>query len=93
MRRLALILLLVGAAACGDDKQQTTDGGTDPDSMGSGSGSDGGVEDPTFTTYVIDMIENGTSDTATTKSFDEFSSLPDPDADSNNTTAYAPLFQ
>ena len=45
----------------------------------------------TLTSYVIDLVQNHTSDT-TPAAYAEFSSLPDPDGDTNNTAAYSSLF-
>jgi hypothetical protein len=49
------------------------------------------VADDNFTAYVIDLINNDGSDQAP-RPYAEFASLPDPDGDSNNTTAYRSLF-
>jgi hypothetical protein len=54
-------------------------------------GSDGGPPAGTLTSYVIDLINNHSSDTAP-RPYSEFGSLPDPDGDSNNTSAYGSLF-
>ena len=47
---------------------------------------------PTFTEYVIDMVNNRTED-QNPAAFERFKDLPDPDGDANNTAAYEPLFR
>jgi hypothetical protein len=80
--QLAVALPLV-LAACGPDEHlKVADGGM---------GSDGGPPAGTLTSYVIDLINNHSSDTAP-RPYSEFGSLPDPDGDSNNTSAYGSLF-
>jgi hypothetical protein len=53
---------------------------------------DAGPPGNTLTSYVIDLINNHTSD-PTPRPYAEFSTLPDPDGDTNNTAAYGSLFQ
>jgi hypothetical protein len=82
VNKLLQLALVIGLAACGpDDHLSIGDGGTDA-----------GPPSATLTTYVKDLIENHTSDQAP-RPYAEFSGLPDPDGDSNNTTAYGSLFQ
>ena len=47
---------------------------------------------PTFTEYVIDLVNNH-SDDREPAAYERFKDLPDPDGDANNTEAYASLFQ
>jgi hypothetical protein len=83
---LALAAALVGA--CGDD------GGGHPDVDGSiDSPIDADIDAPppaTFTSYVIDLVQNQTADNTDPKPYSEFSGLNDPDQD--NPAAYAVLF-
>ena len=84
--RIALALVLV-AAACGDGDKKPAgmpDSGMEPmiDAM-----IDGSVEEVTFTSYVIDMISNGTTQA---RPYAEFAMLPD--LDLANPTAYQSLF-
>lgn len=86
--RIAIALVLL-AAACGDGKHKPgmPDSGMEPsvDAM-----ADAPVEQVTFTSYVIDMVTNGTNSTTQARPFAEFATLPDPDLD--NATAYQSLF-
>jgi hypothetical protein len=85
-RALALLVVATLAAACGDDNPSlASDSGTD-----SGSGS--GMPPATLTSYVIDLVMNHTTATDLAKPYTDFSTLPDPDGDMNNGSAYAPLF-
>ncbi len=83
-RALVLALLL---AACGDGDKKTPDGGMQPtpDGMPDAPG-----EMTTLTSYVIDLVTNGTSSTEQPRPYSEFSSLPDPDT--ANAAAYSSLF-
>ena len=56
------------------------------------AGSDGGPPGGTLTSYVIDLVTNHTDNSAP-RPYSEFSTLPDPDGDTNNTAAYGSLFQ
>ena len=71
-------------AACGPDDHLTVGD--------AGAGSDAGPPAGSLTSYVIDLINNHTGDTAP-RPYSEFGSLPDPDGDTNNTAAYGSLFQ
>jgi hypothetical protein len=87
--RFAIALVLV-AGACGDSKKQPDgmpDSGMEPtiDAM-----IDGAMEEATFTSYVIDMITNGTTNTAQPRPYAEFATLPD--LDLANPAAYQTLF-
>lgn len=87
MKRGWIVLALL-LAACGDsDKKPTPDSGMQPspDAM-----VDAGGEMATLTSYVIDLITNGTSSTVQPRPYSEFQSLPDPDT--GNATAYSSLF-
>ena len=53
---------------------------------------DAGPDTATFTTFVIDLINNHGSDLAPA-TYESFKDLPDPDGDTNNTTAFSGLFQ
>jgi len=84
-RALALLVVAMLAAACGDDNPSLA--GTDGIGSGSGSGSDA-----TLTSYVIDLVTNHTTATDLAKPYTDFSTLPDPDGIANNGSAYNPLF-
>ncbi len=47
---------------------------------------------PTFTDYVIDLVNNHNSD-QDPAAYERFKDLPDPDGDANNTAAYDSLFE
>jgi hypothetical protein len=81
--QLAVVLPLVVLAACGPDEHLKVGDG--------GIGSDAGPPTANLTAYVIDLINNHGSDQAP-RPYSEFGSLPDPDGDSNTTTAYGSLF-
>jgi hypothetical protein len=83
---LAIVLALL-LAACGDGDKKTPDAGMQP--MADAS-PDAPGETATLTSYVIDMITNGTSGTAAARPFSEFQALPDPDT--ANAAAYSSLF-
>lgn len=92
--RIAFVLALFAAAACGDDSKGKPDGGVDPDGgTDPDAPPDAPIEEATFTTYVIDLVVNKTANDTAPRPASEFESLPDPDGDANNTAAYAPLFQ
>jgi hypothetical protein len=79
---LGLVLAIGFAAACGDDTPYVPkDGGPTPDAPMA----------TTLTSYVIDLIENHSSD-QTPAAYADFQNLPDPDGDTNNTAAYSSLF-
>jgi hypothetical protein len=73
----------LASAACGDDTPFVPK-------------DDAGIDAPnpaaTFTTFVLDLVNNHTND-PTPATYDSFKDLPDPDGDANNTTAYQSLFQ
>ena len=71
------------AAACGDDSPFVP---SDGQGSGSGSGS------ATFTSFVLDLVNNHTADPAPAD-YSTFKDLPDPDGDNNNGSAYDSLFQ
>ena len=83
----SLVLSLAAAVAmlgaCGDDNPTLA-----PDS--SNPMPDAPNPQATFTSYVIDLVMNQTSDTTTARAYSEFEGLPDPDSD--NATAYSSLF-
>jgi len=85
--RFALALALgLAAGACGNDNKLHLG-----DDAGVGSGSDGGQPTTTLTSYVIDLVNNHTSDPAPAP-YSAFQTLPDPDGSNNNTGAYSSLF-
>ena len=83
------IALLLAVAACGDGKPTLApDSGMEPpapDAM-----ADASIAEVTFTSYVIDMVTNGTSGLAQPRPYSEFGALPD--LDLANPTAYSSLF-
>jgi hypothetical protein len=86
--RFAIVLVLVAACGDGKPKLDMPDGSMEPptpDSM-----ADAAIEQMTFTSYVIDMVTNGTSNTAQPRPYAEFATLPD--LDLANPTAYQTLF-
>lgn len=89
MKALGFVLAgMLALAACGDNiKPGGGDGG-----MGDG-GTDGDVDpDETFTTFVIDLIQNQTMNNTAPVPYSAFETLPDPDKDTNNVDAYDVLF-
>jgi hypothetical protein len=91
--RIAFVLALFAAAACGDDtKGNNPDSGVDPNPDGNVD-PDAPVTEANFTTYVIDLVVNKTANDTAPRPYSEFEALPDPDGDANNTAAYATLFQ
>src|SRR5205814_7182822 len=87
MKRVLVLAAVIALAACGDDIRPPGGGGGD----GGGSGSEG-LPPATFTTFVIDLILNQTANNTQPKAFVDFSTLPDPDGDTNNLNAYKSLF-
>jgi hypothetical protein len=81
---LCLLAAVATLGACGDDNPTLT-----PDS--GNPMPDAPNPQANFTSYVIDLVMNQTSDTTSARAYAEFEALPDPDAD--NATAYASLFQ
>lgn len=83
MNRILQLAIGIGLAlsACGPSDHLTV----------GDAGSDG--PGGTLTSYVIDLITNHTDDMSAPRPYSEFSSLPDPDGDTNNTAAYGSLFQ
>lgn len=91
--KIALILALaLSAVACGDDSPAVPSDSPMPPGDGSGSGSGSGSDNPTLTSYVIDLVTHHTTATETAHAYSEFSTLPDPDGTANNVSAYASLF-
>jgi hypothetical protein len=80
------IVMGFALAACGDDNPSVQDGSPGSDAI------DAPMPGNTFTTFVIDLVQNKTADNTDPVAFDQFSTLPDPDGDNNNTAAYDPLF-
>lgn len=82
------LAIALGFAACGPDDHLHLgqDGGA-----GSDAGSDAAPPATTLTSFVIDLVNNHTGD-STPAAFTTFSTLPDPDADTNNTAAFSSLF-
>ncbi len=93
-----LLVLAVLAAACGDNNKATPgDGGSDASDAGVDAPVDAPRDAPpdappaaTFTSFVIDQIQNQTSSTTNPVPFATFMGLPDPD--SENPAAYNVLF-
>lgn len=85
MNRILQLAIGIGLAlsACGPSDHLTV----------GDAGTDGGPPGNTLTGYVIDLITNHTDETSAPRPYSEFSSLPDPDGDTNNTAAYGSLFQ
>ncbi|MDQ3367780.1 MAG: hypothetical protein M3680_20340 [Myxococcota bacterium] len=77
---------LLALAACGDNIKA---GGGTPDATPDGPG----PGDGTFTSFVIDLIQNQTADNTEPVPFATFATLPDPALDDPTPSAYAPLFQ
>ncbi|HUJ58292.1 MAG TPA: hypothetical protein VLX92_07360 [Kofleriaceae bacterium] len=87
MNKLFMLLGLVlglALAGCGPDDKLHLGGDA-------GTGSDAGPPGATLTSYVIDLVNNHSSD-PTPAAYAEFSTLPDPDGSDNNTAAYSSLF-
>jgi hypothetical protein len=86
VKALAIALVAAVAAACGSDHKAPSDAMADaappptPDAPASA----------TFTSYVIDLVKNQTSNATAPRPYSEFHTLPDPDV--GNGSAYAPLF-
>jgi hypothetical protein len=84
---LALALAVAAVSACGDDGgHQDTDGSID-------SPIDAPIDTPpevTFTSFVIDLVQNQTASNTDPVPYASFSTLNDPDQD--NPAAYAILF-
>ena len=86
--RLGLLAAAFAAfAACGDDNPSVQ-----ADAPNIDAPPDTPQQGATLTTFVIDLIQNQTADNTQPVAFDQFSTLPDPDGDNNNLTAYSPLF-
>jgi hypothetical protein len=90
---LCSLALSVSASACGDNTGAAPDAG--PKRPDGGGGTPDAMMPPAadFTSFVINQITNNTKDTVAAVPFADFSMLPDPDGDANNTAAYASLFQ
>jgi ABC-type phosphate/phosphonate transport system substrate-binding protein len=90
-RALAAVVVAacaIGAAACGDGNSDKPDAAPNPID----APVDAPVTPVNLTSYVTDLVKNQTMDTTAPKAFGEFSTLPDPDGDANNTSAYDSLF-
>jgi hypothetical protein len=86
--RLAIALVVLAACGDGKPKLDMPDSGMEqpvPDAM-----VDAAIEEVTFTSYVIDMITNGTNAQAQPRPYTDFASLPD--LDLADPTAYQSLF-
>ena len=82
--------LALAAAGCGDDNGD----GNNPDGPGTdGPSPDAEVDAPpvaTFTSFVIDLVQNQTAGNTEPRAFADFADLDDPDRE--NPAAYDPLF-
>ena len=78
MNKLLQLAIACGLAACGPQDHLTA---------GDANGSDA----TTLTAYVLQLVHS--PDTGMPRPWSEFGSLPDPDGDANNVTAYRSLFQ
>lgn len=87
MKRLAFVLAIGLAGACGDDSSATPDASPDIDAP-----PDTPLPGATLTSFVKDLITNQTVNTTGPVDFATFATLPDPDGDTNNTMAYTSLF-
>ena len=80
----------LAAAGCGDD----TGDGNNPDGHNTdGPNPDADVDAPrvaTFTSFVIDLVQNQTAGNTDPRAYLDFADLDDPDLD--NPDAYDPLF-
>jgi hypothetical protein len=86
--RISVALVLV-LAACGDGKKPAAlDSGMDQPQVDAMI--DAPIDEVTFTSYVIDMITNGTSNMTPPRPYAEFATLPD--LDLANPAAYQTLF-
>lgn len=86
----SLLVLALALAACGDN---TSNGKQDAGIDGPKSTPDASPDAPpaaTFTSFVIDLVKNHTADTTAAVPYTSFQALPDPDT--NNGSAYNPLF-
>jgi hypothetical protein len=89
VKRALLVALVV---ACGDNHRVTPSDG----SIGVDAAIDAPLDAPddamptTFTSFVIDLVQNKTSNTTNAVPFATFMGLPDPDL--NNPNAYNVLF-
>lgn len=82
MRRYIFgLIATVAAMSCGPSGSSDDEKHTEGDGLAS-----------SFTAFVIDLIEENTVDDAPAVPGSTFLSLPDPDGDSNNVSAYRQLF-
>lgn len=95
MKKVALLLgLALAASACGDDDNKHNDAstGTESNPPNPDASPDGGNPNANFTSFVIDLVKNHTNSTEAPVAYTSFSTLDDPDATNNNTSAYNSLF-
>ncbi|MBK7071791.1 MAG: hypothetical protein IPH44_05745 [Myxococcales bacterium] len=94
MRAALALAAGLALAACGDDNSSAPIDAPPAIDAGPDAAIDAPIDAPpdasTFTTFVIDQIQNQTTATATPAPYATFAPLPDPD--SANPAAYAPLF-
>lgn len=90
MRAALALAAGLALAACGDDNSSAPIDAPPAIDAGPDAAIDAPIDASTFTTFVIDQIQNQTTATATPAPYATFAPLPDPD--SANPAAYAPLF-
>lgn len=85
MRAAAIVASLLLVTACSDD-------GDGNRAIGEGPDDTPGETPSTFAAFVINLVQNQTVDDRAPVEFEAFATLPDPDAETNNTEAFSVLF-
>lgn len=95
MKHAVALWVILVAAACGDNHNKPPADSPTAPGDGSNTPGDGSDVQPgvTLTSYVVDLVLHHTTTPEEARAYDEFKALPDPDADSNNGSAYSSLFQ